>query len=98
DGHDHRGVRIGREAIVLALPACRWGGLAVPGHIEGHHPVAFEYLRVVEHGAPLAPVGSGSVQTKERNALSGLLVINAMRPAVELQMCIAAGDRLDHRR
>jgi len=97
DAHHHRGVGVGAQAIrFIALPERRRRALAVPRHVERHNPVVFQYLGVIKHRAVLAPIGAGGVQAKKRDALARFLVVDAMRASAERDVCVAAGDRLDH--
>ena len=47
--------------------------------------------------AILPPVAAGGVQAQQRRALARLLDIDAMRPAEQIEMHVAADDRLEPR-
>jgi len=81
------------------LPVLHPGGrrrLAVPGHVERDHAVARQHFGVVHHSAPLPRVGPRGVQAQQRDALPGLLHIDAVRHALDGQPQITAGDGLEN--
>ena len=51
--------------------------------------------RIVHQRAVLPPVGAGGVQAEQRRALAGFLDIDAMLPIEQIEMHIAADDRLE---
>ena len=66
----------------------------MPGQIEGDHAEWFVTRR--RRAVPrLPPVGAGGVQAHQRNARAGLLDIDAVRLAADLEMDVAADHRLD---
>ena len=81
EGQDQVDVGRGGEAVLLVLPAGGRQRLAVPRHVEGQHAEVPRDLRVVQQVAELAAVGARGVQAHERDALPGLLEVEAMRPA-----------------
>ena len=54
-----------------------------------------ERLGVVEEAAVLPAVGAGRVQAHERNALAGLLDVEAVRLAGDVEVQVAADGRLE---
>ena len=68
--------------------------LAMPRHVEGDDAVVRGNIRVAELVAILPAVGAGGVKADERNALSGFLVIGAVRLALALDVDVAAHDRV----
>ena len=69
----------------------------MPRHVEGDDAVVGRDTRIVEEAAELAPVGARGVQAQQRNARPRLLEIEAMRAAEQVEIEVAAGDRLDAR-
>lgn len=51
----------------------------------------------VHQRAILSPVGAGGMQAQQRHALAGLLDIDTMLPPEQVEMHVAAGDRLEAR-
>ena len=97
DFHDHAHIVARGELVFLVLPAGRRRGLAVPGHVEGDDAEGGRHARVVHQAAELARVGAGRVQAEQGNACSGLLDIKPVRLAEQVEMKIAAGNRLEAR-
>ena len=69
----------------------------MPGHVEGDDAVFRRHPRIVHEAAILAAVGAGGMQAEQRRALAGFLDIDPVRLAEELEMHVAAGDRLELR-
>ena len=69
----------------------------MPGHVEGDHAMVPRDARIVHQGTILAPVGAGGVQAQQRGTLARFLDIETVRPAEQIEMHIAAGDRLEFR-
>ena len=69
----------------------------MPGHVEGDDAEVRRDARIVHQPAILPRVGAGGVQADQRNALAGLLDIEPVRLAEQVEMQIAAGDRLEAR-
>ena len=69
----------------------------MPGHIEGDDAVARRDARIVHQRAILTAVAAGGVQAEQRRALPGFLDIEPVRPAKEIEMHVAADDRLEAR-
>ncbi len=69
----------------------------MPRHVEGDHAEIRRDARIVEQAAVLARVRSGGVQAHERNPFACLLDIEAMRAAEQIEVQIAADDRLELR-
>jgi hypothetical protein len=67
----------------------------VPGQVEGDDAKAGEDLRVIEESAVLAAVGPGRVQADERDADAGLLDIETVRLALDVEPQIAADGGLE---
>ena len=89
--HTHIGVR--RKPVCFLMPAFGGRGLAMPGHVEGDDPKPLGDLLIVHQRPVLAPVRTGGMKTKKRNALPGLFEINPVRTAFQLEIEIAAYDR-----
>ena len=53
--------------------------------------------RIVHQRAVLPPVRAGGVQAKQRRALAGFLDIDAMLAPEQIEMHVAADDRLEVR-
>ena len=97
DLQDHGRVLRRGELILLLMPARRRRRLAVPGHVEGNDAMFCGDARVVHQAAILPPVAARGVQAQQRRALARLLDIDAVRPAEQIEMHVAAGDRLEPR-
>ena len=81
------------ELVLLLVPARRRRGFAVPGHVEGDDAMLCRHPRIVHQAAILPAVAAGGVQAQQRRALARLLDIDAMRPAEQIEMHVAADDR-----
>src|ERR1700693_5039731 len=97
DLEDHGGVLRRGELIFLIVPSRWWRRLAVPGHVEGDDAVPRRNPRIVHQRSVLPPVRARGVQTQQRYALAGLLKINAMLAPEQVEMHVAADDRLECR-
>ena len=95
--HGHDGVDVGaRCQLVLGLvPARRRRGLAVPGQVEGDDAELGKRLGVVEEAAVLPAVGARRVQAQQRDAGAGLLDIEPVRLALDVEAQIAADGGLE---
>ena len=91
---DHADVVARRELVLLIVPAVGRRRFAVPGHIEGDDAEVVGDARVVQYAAVLPGVGAGGVQAKEWNAGAGLLDVEAVSAVEQLQVEVAADDRL----
>jgi hypothetical protein len=69
----------------------------MPGQVEGGQLEALQNLRIIEETTVLAAVGAGRVQQQKRNALAGLLHVDAMRHAADGDSQVAADDGLEIR-
>jgi hypothetical protein len=69
----------------------------VPGHVEGDDAVLCRHPRIVHQAAILPAVAAGGVQAEQRRALARFLDIEAVRLAQEIEVHIAADDRLEFR-
>jgi hypothetical protein len=92
---DDLGVACRREEVLFLLPSLGRIGLAVPGHIEGQHAKVPGDLRVVQEMTPLPRVRAGCVQTNQGDALSRLLEIDAIRPAIDLGPNVTTDNRFE---
>ena len=97
DLEDHGGVLRRGQLVFLVVPARRRRRLAVPGHVEGDDAVAAGDAFVVHQRAVLPAVGAGGVQAQQRRARARLLEIDAVRPSEQIEMHVAADDRLECR-
>ena len=71
------------------------GGEDLPCQVEGDDAVTARDALIVHQRAVLPSVGAGGVQTQQRGALAGLLDIEPMFPPEQIEMHVAAGDRLE---
>ena len=85
DGHDGVDVGARRQLVLGLVPARRRRGLAVPGQVEGDDAKLCQRLGVVEKAAVLPAVGTGRVQAEERDAGAGLLDIEPVRLALDVE-------------
>ena len=69
----------------------------MPGHIEGNDAMAHGDARIVHQRPVLAPVGAGGVQAEERRPLTRLLHVDTMWPPEQIELHVAANDRLEAR-
>ena len=97
DLQDHLDVAARGELVLLVLIALGRRRLAVPRHVEHDDAVVVGDALVVEQAAILPAVGAGGVQAEQRNALAGLLDVEPVRAAEQIEVQIAAGDRLEAR-
>jgi hypothetical protein len=67
----------------------------MPGHVEGQHAEVARDHAVVEEMAILLSVGARGVEADERDALAGLLEVDAMRAPAQGQRQVAADDGLE---
>ena len=91
------GVGRGGEPVFLVVPAIGRRRLAVPGQVEGDDAERIGDRRIRHHVPELAAVGPRRMQANERDALSRLLEVEAMRPALQRHMEIAPDDRIEPR-
>jgi len=70
-------------------------GFAVPGHIEAMMRKFLANSSSASRCRHLPPVGASGVQAHQRDAGAIFLEIDAMHCAVDLDMHVAADDRLD---
>ena len=94
---NHRRVLRRGELVLLLVPARRRRRFAVPGHVEGNDAMLRRDARIVHQAAILPPVASRRMQAQQRRALARFLDIDAVRPAEQIEMHVAAGDRLEPR-
>src|SRR5262249_43618253 len=92
---DHLGIARGRQPIFLVLEAFGRRRLAMPRHVEGENAKVPGDVLVHHQVAELAPIRPRSVQADERNPLPGLLEVDSVRAAAQLEPQVAAGDRLE---
>ena len=69
----------------------------MPGHVEGDDAMARGDARIVHQRAVLAAIAAGGVQAKQRHALARFLDVKPVRPAEQIEMHVAADDRLESR-
>ena len=86
DFDDHAHIVARGELVFRVLPAGRRRRLAVPGHVEGDDAEVRRDARIVHQAAILPRVGAGGVQAEKRNALAGLLDIEPVRLAEQIEM------------
>ena len=67
----------------------------MPRQVEGDDAKARQRLGIVEEAAILPAVGAGRVQAHERDALAGLLDVDAVRLAGDVEAEIAADGGLE---
>ncbi len=94
DLQNHGRVLCRGELIFLVVPARRRRRLAVPRHIEGDDAVAGCNALIIHQGAVLPPIRARGVETQQWRALPRLLNIDAMFQSEQIEMHVAAGDRL----
>ena len=94
---DRFGVGRGGEPVFLVVPAIGRRRLAVPGQVEGDDAERIGDRRIGHHVPELAAVGARRMQANQRDALSRLLEVEAMRPALQRHMEIAPDDRIEPR-
>jgi hypothetical protein len=97
DVQDHCGVLRRGELVLLIVPAGRRRRFAVPGHIEGDDAMAARDAFVVHQRPVLAPVGARGVEAQQWRALAGLLDIDPVLAAEQIELEVAADDRLECR-
>ena len=69
----------------------------MPGHVEGDDAKILGDARVVHQPAILPRIGAGGVQAEQGNALARLLDIEPVRLVEQVEMQVAAGNRLEAR-
>lgn len=69
----------------------------MPWHVEGDDAMAVRDAIVVHQRPVLTTVGAGGVQAQERRAPAGFLDIDAVFPSEQIEMHIAADNRLETR-
>src|SRR3954452_5625502 len=83
------------QTILLAIPAFRRVGLAVPWHVEGDDSKISRKARIRQQMPPLPRIRARRVQTHQRNAGTVLLEIDAIDRALYGDMNVAADNWLD---
>ena len=67
----------------------------MPGEIERDHAEILRHALIVHQAAELPAVGAGGVQAQERDPLPGLLDVEPVRAAEQVEAEIASDDRLN---
>src|SRR6267142_442853 len=88
-------VSLGGQQIFSGREPFRRKRLAVPGHVEGNEAPMRGKCLVVQHETPLPRVCSGRVEQQNRVTRPGLLKIEALVRAFDIEADISSQDGFD---